>query len=175
MRSQINVSSNQVVHILTKNKNTPTSFLHIVMQVVNGIFMTGSLSPQQLTSSMLPSLTGAPGKIWNFQKQFQCRNKSNVHRLVRSKQDSIFLQIDWLPYRTFIKCIWGKPGKNKNSLSRHYYSSIKATWRPVHRSPWASYTQDIWNGGYKIKNSTWWSQLQSSWQKKSQISYWPCD
>ena len=59
-RSHINVSSKQVVHKSTKIRNTTSYSTYIVIQITLEIFLTGSLSPQHLTSSMLPSLTGAP-------------------------------------------------------------------------------------------------------------------
>ena len=62
MRSHINVSSNQVVQISTKTRNTPILFTHNVMHIMHEIFLTGALSHQQFTSSMVPSLNVVPGK-----------------------------------------------------------------------------------------------------------------
>ena len=45
---------------ITKTTNTPTYFTHIVMQIMHEIFLTGAMSHQQLTYSMVPSFTGAP-------------------------------------------------------------------------------------------------------------------
>ena len=60
MRYQINVSSNQLVQRLTKIRNTPTSTIHILMQIMIEIFLTGNLSPQNITSSMVTSFTDTP-------------------------------------------------------------------------------------------------------------------
>ena len=59
MKAHINVSSNQVMQKSTKISNTPTSSIHILMQIMQEIFQTGVLSHQQITSSMVPYLTGA--------------------------------------------------------------------------------------------------------------------
>ena len=58
MRAHINVSSKHVVWI--KIRNTPTFFVHFVMQVMHKIFMTGDLSPQQITYSIVSSLNDVP-------------------------------------------------------------------------------------------------------------------
>ena len=62
MRAHVNFYSKQVLHILTKNRNTTTSFAHIVLQIMHIIFMTGALSTQQLNSPTVLSLNGAPRK-----------------------------------------------------------------------------------------------------------------
>ena len=58
MRSHINFSSNQVMHKSTKINNTPNSSIHIVMQIMPDIFITGYLSPRQITSQMVHLLAG---------------------------------------------------------------------------------------------------------------------
>ena len=78
----MNVSSKQVVQILTKIWNATTSFTHIVIHIMHKIFLTGDLSPQQLISSMAPSLTCVKRKNRDIQKQFQHRDKINVNRHV---------------------------------------------------------------------------------------------
>ena len=62
MRAQINVSSNSVLQISTKISNAQTFFTHTATQIMHDIFMMGAPSPQHFTSSMVPSLTGAPRK-----------------------------------------------------------------------------------------------------------------
>ena len=66
MKSNINVSSEQAMQISTKIRNTPTSYMHIVIQIMLEIFLTYSLSYQQLASLMVSSLTGEPRKIWEI-------------------------------------------------------------------------------------------------------------
>ena len=59
MIAYINVSSNQVMQKSTEISNTPTFSTHIVMQIMQEIFLAGDMSPRNLTSSIVPSLTGA--------------------------------------------------------------------------------------------------------------------
>ena len=59
MISHINVSSRKAVQISTKLSNTPKLFTHTAMRILNNIFLTGAPPPQQLTSSMVPSINGA--------------------------------------------------------------------------------------------------------------------
>ena len=66
VRSHINYFSKQVMHKSTKIRKNPTSSTHIVMQIMQEIFLTGALSPQQLTSSVEPPMTVAPRKIWDI-------------------------------------------------------------------------------------------------------------
>ena len=58
MRTQINVASRQVIQRPIKLKNTPTYFTHTVMQIMQDIYLTGALSPQNLNSSMALRYTG---------------------------------------------------------------------------------------------------------------------
>ena len=58
--SHINVSSKKVMHKRTKIRNNLTSSTHIFINITKEIYLTGALSPQHLTSSMVPSLTGFP-------------------------------------------------------------------------------------------------------------------
>ena len=60
MRSQINFSSGQAVHISTKPSNHPTSFIHNATHIMQDISLVGAPSTQQLTSSMESSYTGEP-------------------------------------------------------------------------------------------------------------------
>ena len=60
MKYHINASSNKAIQKSTKIRNTLTPSIHIVMQIMQGIFITEDLTHQQLTSSMVPSLDGAP-------------------------------------------------------------------------------------------------------------------
>ena len=66
VRSHINYFSKQVMHKSTKIRKNPTSSTHIVMQIMQEIFLTGALSPQQLTSSVEPPMNVAPRKIWDI-------------------------------------------------------------------------------------------------------------
>ena len=58
MKSHTNVSSKQGIHKSTKVRNTPTSSIHIVMQIMSEIYLTDALSHKQFISSMLTSYTG---------------------------------------------------------------------------------------------------------------------
>ena len=59
-RASINLNSKQEMHKYVKIRNTPTSFPHIVMQIMQGISTIDAQSTQHFISSMAPSLTGAP-------------------------------------------------------------------------------------------------------------------
>ena len=59
-RLPINVNPKQEMQKSAKLRNNPTSFPHIVMQIMKGTSLTDARSPHQFTSSMVPSLTGVP-------------------------------------------------------------------------------------------------------------------
>ena len=58
MRTHINVASRQVIQRPRKLKNTPTSFTHTLMHIIQDISLTGALSPQNFNSSMALPYTG---------------------------------------------------------------------------------------------------------------------
>ena len=62
MKAHINISSKQAMQKSTKIRNNPTSSMHIVMHIMQDIYLKYSLSHQQITYSMLPSLTGVTRK-----------------------------------------------------------------------------------------------------------------
>ena len=78
MKARINVSSKQFMHKSTKIRNTPTSSTHIVMKIMQDIFMEVTMSPQHLSYSMLPSFNGEPRNNMRYieavtmKKQQQC-------------------------------------------------------------------------------------------------------
>ena len=62
-RVPINVTSNQEMQKSAKLRNTPTSFTHIVMQIMQEISMTDAQSPPQFIYLMIPSSIGDPINI----------------------------------------------------------------------------------------------------------------
>ena len=78
MRVHRNVSSKQVVQRLTKIRNTPNFFTHIVTQIMHKIFLIGALSPQHITSSTALLLTGSKrnnlkhSEAFSMHKREQC-------------------------------------------------------------------------------------------------------
>ena len=60
MKSPTHVSSKQGMHKSTKISNTPTSSIHIVMQIISDIYLKGTKLHQQFISSMVTSYTGVP-------------------------------------------------------------------------------------------------------------------
>ena len=61
MRSHINVSSKNVLHISIKLSNDPNSFTQNETYIMQDISVTGAPSPQHITSSMEPPHNSAPG------------------------------------------------------------------------------------------------------------------
>ena len=65
----------------TKIRNNQNSSINIVTQITQNIFLIGDLSSHQVTSSMLPSLTGTPRnnlrhlEAVSMKKQEQCTHK----------------------------------------------------------------------------------------------------
>ena len=60
MKDHINFTSKQEIQKSTKFRNTQTFSIHILVQIMQEIFLTGYISHKQLNSSMELSLTGAP-------------------------------------------------------------------------------------------------------------------
>ena len=66
------------MHKSRKTRNTPTSFIHIVIQIMKEIYQTYAIPHQQFKSSMVLSFFGVPGnnlihiEAVLTQKQEQC-------------------------------------------------------------------------------------------------------
>ena len=71
----INVTSNQKMHKSAELKNNTTSFTHIVMRTMPGIYHTDDQSPPQFTSSMVPSSTGDPRNNMKFPEAVHMQKK----------------------------------------------------------------------------------------------------
>ena len=59
-RKFMELTSKQEMHKSAKLRNNPTSFTHIMMQIMLGISLTDAQSLHQFISSMVPSLTVVP-------------------------------------------------------------------------------------------------------------------
>ena len=87
MKFPTNVNSKQRIQIPANIRNTLTYFKHIVMQIMTDISLTDVQSHPQFISLMVPSCIGVPINSLKPQEEVQIQNKSDVHRVVRSKLD----------------------------------------------------------------------------------------
>ena len=77
IKDHTNFTLKQVMQIL-KNRNTPTSYTHILMQIMQDISVAGDISSQHLNYLMSPYYTGVLGNnprhkdAVPMQKQEQC-------------------------------------------------------------------------------------------------------
>ena len=83
-RVPINVTPNQEMKKQAKLRNTPTSFTHIVIHIMQGISLTDTQEPPQLTSLMVTSSNGAP------------RNSPKPLKSVQMHKQEKFTQECWI-------------------------------------------------------------------------------
>ena len=114
--------------------------------------------------------------IRNIMKKFQCGNKSNVYKGLRSELGYKPFYINSLSNSTSVKVILGKSGDNKMIHSKQNHTWLNpALLASSSLLSTIIIFKNIWYGRQKIKHATRWTELQNPWRPNHSRPYWSRD